>query len=142
MLNFKPERASEWEYAFDILGEWTVANDVGRGTTNMWQRGIRSGFSATRPGMNLTVNVVDAGMLCPIVEHVGLLGNATPMGEGNPSLPDGPSKVNISGVSASLVQNLMPISGFPQWYPFGVGSDYQAEDENSIFRFELLFSTN
>jgi len=142
MLNFKPYEGASWTYAFDVLGEWTLAKDVGGGTTNPWQRGIRSGFSASRPGRTLNIDVLDAGMVCPIAEGIGLLGDSSPMGEGNPSLPldSGAASLNVSGVAVSLVQNLMPISGYAQWYPFGVGENYQKQDENSIFRFKVWFA--
>ena len=74
-------------------------------------------------------------MVCPIVESLGLLGDATPIGEGTGWADLSPS--NVSGTAVSLVQNLMPISGFAQWYPFGVGDRYNRADQDAAFRFEL-----
>ena len=75
-------------------------------------------------------------MACPVVPSLGLLGDSTPIGEGNKQAAVlGPELVE--GVAFSLQQNLMPISGFAQWYPFGVGAAYQAQDEAALFRFEL-----
>ena len=34
--------------------------------------------------------------------------------------------------------NLFTISGYPQWYPFGIaGSNYQEADETTLFRFSI-----
>ena len=57
----------------------------------------------------------------------------------------GPDKVRqqqledhmISGLGLTLHHNRMDISGFPQWYPFGVGERYQKQDETTSFRFVL-----
>ena len=44
----------------------------------------------------------------------------------------------IDGLGVSLYANLFTISGYPQWYPFGiVGSNYQAADETTLFRFSI-----
>ena len=127
----------------DVLGEWVLPEEVlGVGTTNQLQRGVWRGARYTSAngsaGTGLSVDSLDAGMACPIVPSLGshVLGNSTPMGEGNPQVavltPD-----LVSGMAFSLQHNLMPISGFAQWYPFGVGSQYQQQDEASLFRFEL-----
>ena len=34
-----------------------------------------------------------------------------------------------------VMGNLFEISGFPQWYPFGVGDRHQQEDATEQFRF-------
>lgn len=43
----------------------------------------------------------------------------------------------VAGMAWCLYNNLMPISGFAQWYPFGTGDWYQKQDEASTFRFVL-----
>jgi hypothetical protein len=44
----------------------------------------------------------------------------------------------IDGLSISMYANLFTISGYPQWYPFGVvGSNYQEEDATTKFRFSI-----
>ena len=44
----------------------------------------------------------------------------------------------IDGLGISLYANLFTISGYPQWYPFGiVGSNYQEADETTMFRFSI-----
>ena len=65
------------------------------------------------------ITSLDAGMACPIIVNKGLLGFTTPIGEGLSE--DRLNASDIKGVAFSLQQNLMPISGFPEWYPFGVG---------------------
>lgn len=57
------------------------------------------------------------------------------MGEGMSSTPFALNQ--IAGMAFNLYNNLMPISGFAQWYPFGVGEWYQKQDEISTFRFLL-----
>ena len=44
----------------------------------------------------------------------------------------------IDGMGISMLANRFTISGFPQWYPFGVpGVNYQVQDETMQFRFAL-----
>lgn len=129
-----------------MLGEWVKPSEViGVGTINQLQRAIWSGVRyTTNEGLGtkgLTINSLDAALACPIVPSIGghILGNSTPMGEGNPQVPVLTADL-VSGIAFSLQQNLMPISGFAQWYPFGTGSYYQQRDEASLFRFELHVS--
>ena len=42
-----------------------------------------------------------------------------------------------AGMALNLYNNLMPISGYAQWYPFGTGEFYQRADESMSFRFRL-----
>ena len=107
----------------------------------MWS-GVRLSLSQSEKN-HLYIESLDAALACPIMdEDKSILGGSTPMGEGT-----APQHVelNVTGMAYSLYQNLMPISGFPQWYPFGVGESYQRQDEASKFRFitkisSLLFS--
>ena len=57
------------------------------------------------------------------------------MGEG--MSPEPFSLDQVAGMAWNLYNNLMPISGFAQWYPFGVGDWYQERDAASTFRFVL-----
>jgi hypothetical protein len=142
MLGFHDQGAPEYGWAYDILGEWVRPDEVGQGTTNPYQRAVWSGvrYSAGNGSSvekGLFLEVLDAGMVCPIVKPsaVSLLGNSTPIGEGTSWAALTPT--NVSGTAVSLYQNLMPISGFAQWYPFGVGESYNTADQNSVFRFRL-----
>ena len=127
----------------DVLGEWVLPEEVlGVGTTNQLQRAVWSGVRYTSGNgtgaEGLTVHSLDAALACPVVPSIAenVLGNSTPIGEGNPQIPV-LSPDLVSGMAFSLQQNLMPISGFAQWYPFGTGDSYQKRDEASLFRFEL-----
>ena len=92
-----------------------------------------NGSGAHREG--LLVETLDAGMACPMVAaSSGLLGDSTPMGEGTPGY-DG--NVTWTGMAINLYNNLMPISGYAQWWPFGMGQFYQKKDESMSFRFRL-----
>ena len=130
---------------YDVLGEWVGPEEVGAGTTNVLQRGIgrgvRFGPLGDAEGQKLghrwmVITSLDAGLAMPIVPGLDLLGDVSPMGEG--TVPRAPL-TGVTGTAFSLVQNLMPISGFPQWYPFGVGDSAQQGDENMVFRFSLSF---
>ncbi len=128
MLSFF-HRSDTW--SLDVLGRWVTATGVAAGTTNPWQRAVWTG--ARVDDGSLVVESLDAALACPIVRGVGLLGDSSPMGEGNPAFPAAGAAVD--GMAFNLFNNLMPISGFAQWYPFGVGELYQAADEASRFRF-------
>eukprot|EP00662_Eupelagonemidae_sp_cell21_P031234 gene31234-17669_t len=120
----------------DVLGGW-----VAPGGTNQWQRGVWRGVRYTSGNgsgtSGLHVDSLDAAMAMPIVAGAGLVGDSTPMGEGAPGGQGGTitGPEMVDGMAMSLHQNLMPISGFAQWYPFGTGKYYQRQDEQSLFRF-------
>ena len=61
------------------------------------------------------------------------------MGEGQPSSPTMTSD-RILGMAINLYNNLMPISGFAEWYPYGTGKFYQKADEAMSFRFRYTTS--
>ena len=70
-------------------------------------------------------------MVCPIVKSLGLLSDATPIGEGTGWAELSPT--NVSGTAVNLVQNLTPISA--QLVPlFGVGDRYKRADQDAAFR--------
>ena len=143
--------AGEWE--LDILGGWTSPYDVGGGTTEQYVHAIWSGARyMTQGGGILLIESLDAPLACPILNRTTiaareastfLLGGSTPIGEGASSgtpLPRG----SVVGMAFNLYNNLMPISGFAQWYPFGAkGTEfYQEKDEASLFRFRLSEMSN
>eukprot|EP00756_Hemistasia_phaeocysticola_P025669 Hpha_TRINITY_DN16017_c0_g10::TRINITY_DN16017_c0_g10_i1::g.118061::m.118061 len=134
MLGFTPAGGGGEKWWMDILGEWVQPEEVGTGGTNFYNRAVNTGVRYGSSGAGLEINSTDAAMACPVVRGLGILGDATPIGEGNPAVP---KDVKVSGVAMSLLQNLMPISGFNQWYPFGVGDYYQKQDEASLFRFAV-----
>ena len=93
----------------------------------------------------LAIDSYDAAMVCPIVSSASpvaaqLLGGSTPLGEGISSTPM--LLEHVEGMAFNLFNNMMPISGFAQWYPFGTGDSYQQRDEASLFRFLLRDAAN
>ena len=56
-----------------------------------------------------------------------------PKTSGHPQLDD----TMIDGMGFNLHANRFEISGFAQWYPFGVGDQYQQQDETTQFRFVI-----
>jgi hypothetical protein len=93
-------------------------------------------YSDVGSGKYLTIETLDASLVCPVVPGAGLLGDSTPMSEGTRA-PFPKDSTNVTGVAVNLMNNLMPISGYAQWYPFGTGDQYHKEDEASRFRFQL-----
>ena len=48
------------------------------------------------------------------------------------------SNAMIDGMGINMLANRFTISGYPQWYPFGVpGVNYQVQDETMLFRFSI-----
>ena len=95
------------------------------------------------------MSTLDAGMACPVLNTKA---NATLMPEDSlqkacfeyehnvrpgsmfePQLTD----AMIDGFGINLFNNRLGISGFPQWYPFGLGERYQKKDETTQFRFVI-----
>ena len=77
----------------DVLGEWVLPEEVlGAGTTNQLQRAVWSGVRYTSGNgtgaEGLTIHSLDAALACPIVPSLAenVLGNSTPIGEGNPQV--------------------------------------------------------
>ena len=145
MLNFRPKATAEHGWGMDIMGEWSQPNETAAGTTNQWQkavwRGVRySAGQGLTEADGLAIDSYDAAMVCPIVSSASpvaaqLLGGSTPLGEGISSTPM--LLEHVEGMAFNLFNNMMPISGFAQWYPFGTGDWYQQRDEASLFRFLL-----
>ena len=131
---------SEWHWEMDVLSEWVRPEEVGEGG-NQFQHAINSGvrfMSPVDPGTGashgLLIESLDAALACPMSTDPKLLGDSTPIGEGTPAYD---AQRAFSGMAINLYNNLMPISGFAQWYPFGVGDFYQEADESMSFRFRL-----
>lgn len=149
-----PESRSEQHWSMDILGEWVRPDEVVQGG-NYYSHAVNTGIkyaanssanqdstSGVDGGAGLLIETLDAGMAMPMATPVGAtndplqLGGSNPMGEGFPSTPI-MTPARQTGMAISLYQNLMPISGFAQWSPFGTGDFYQRQDESMSFRFKL-----
>ena len=114
MLTFRPPRQRGFGWAMDVLGSWVRPEEVlGKGGTNQLQRGVWSGVryasanGTARAG--LSIDTLDAGMACPVVPSLGLLGDSTPIGEGNnqaavlgPELVEGVAFSRGAGFSQEL----------------------------------------
>ena len=142
-----------WE--MDVLGEWTSPANVTSGgeqyqhavwTGVRYSMGERAATGAAPQGLWLGTS--DAAMACPVLNTVA-----------DSALTPESSLLNacfkqdirqrsgqqqrltdamIDGVGISMYANLFTISGYPQWYPFGiVGSNYQEADETTLFRFSI-----
>ena len=129
-----------WE--MDVLSEWIRPEEVVNGG-NQYQHAINSGVRFLtnddgRGSAGLLLESLDAGMACPMVSSGGgaalALGGSTPMGEGVSGVM---TRDRQAGMALNLYNNLMPISGYAQWYPFGTGEFYQRADESMSFRFRL-----
>ena len=57
--------------------------------------------------------------------------------DGYPGIGAGYDSMVIDGLGLNLHNNRIGISGFPQWYPFGLGERYQKKDETMQFRFVI-----
>ena len=97
----------------------------------------------------LWIDTLDAGMICPALNKVAD-GNLTDesslykacfdyniRSKRDPSQSQKLNDTMIDGLGINLHQNRMTISGFPQWYPIGVGALYQKKDETTQFRFVI-----
>lgn len=129
--------SSDQHWEMDVLSEWVRPEEVGEGG-NQFQHAINSGArfvsTAGHTTRGLLVESLDAGLACPMSVDPKLLGDSSPIGEGAPGYD---AKRVWTGMAFNLYNNLMPISGFAQWYPFGTGKFYSKEDESMSFRFRL-----
>jgi len=148
----RPTMRKGYAWEMDKLGEWVAAANVTQGG-NQYQHAVWSGIryvemsSAAVKKKGLFINTLDAGLVCPVLNQV-----ADPALTSEMSLFKSCDKYNIkdpkdlhyqrqltnemiSGFGLHLHGNLFDISGFPQWYPFGVGDRYQEEDATEQFRF-------
>jgi hypothetical protein len=156
VISFAPAAAdsdSEHHWSMDILGEWVRPEEVVQGG-NYYSHAVNTGvkYAANRSlsvdakslsgRAGLLIETLDAGMAMPMAMPSGAsndplqLGESNPMGEGFPTTPV-MTPGRLTGMAISLYQNLMPISGFAQWSPFGTGDFYQRQDESMSFRFRL-----
>lgn len=150
VVSFKPTALPEHLWSMDVLGEWVRPGEVVQGG-NYYQHAVNTGVKyATSPApgtggahpSGLLIETLDAGMALPMAAPGAgktdplQLGESTPMGEGFGATPM-MTEARLIGMAIGLYQNLMPISGFAQWSPFGTGDFYQREDERMSFRFRL-----
>ena len=152
----RPAQRQGWRWEMDKLGEWVAASNVTEGG-EQYQHAVWSGVryvntaQPAAPG-GLFLGTLDATLACPVLNNAngtleleaalhaacnkyqdGPLPTA-PKGIGTRTLKDS----QIDGFGFNLHGNLFGISGFPQWYPFGVpGKNYQQQDKDTQFRFSV-----
>merc|ERR1711924_84600 len=147
-----PSRQSGYRWTMDSLGEWvSLSNFTPGGEQYMhavWS-GIR--FTKAEPASSaagLWIASLDAGMVCPVLNKAAdssLTSEAAlqkscfeydirPLGAAYQQQVE---DTMIEGLGINLHNNRMGISGFAQWYPFGLGSRSQKQDETGKFRFVI-----
>ena len=132
--------------------------------------GVRWSAEEGNGTTGLYIESLDAAMACPLIAQWNISSHKqqtypqTLMGDGstNPcdtdglNGPGGQQQLNrtggcptahacrsygIGGMALQLHSNRMGISGFAQWYPFGIKSlkkgSYQKADENILYRFRI-----
>ena len=148
-----PQQRPGYRWELDSLGEWLSPANVTVGG-EQYQHAVWSGVryttsdpaSVRAPGLWITTQ--DAAMACPVLNSAGKVAVNTTRVKNCFMVDDGArrqkngadSSLNdtmIDGMGINLHNNKMGISGFAQWYPFGVGRLYQGQDESAKFRFVL-----
>jgi hypothetical protein len=157
MTVFNMPRRTGYKWEMDQLGEWVSPGNITSGG-EQYEHAVWSGIrytadsdprsdtaADTAASPSLWISTLDAAMACPVLNKVA---DATLTPEssiqktcfdyripgripGRPQVTD----AMIDGFGINMHNNRFTISGFPQWYPFGVGDRYQKEDETMKFRF-------
>ena len=136
-----------WE--MDVLGEWTSPANVTSGGQQyahaLWT-GVRYTTAGAAP-RGLWLGTADAAMACPVLNQVAdsaLTPEDSLLNACKQDIPQASGQQQritdamLDGLGITLHANLFTISGYPQWYPFGVaGANYQEEDETTMFRFTI-----
>lgn len=155
---------SGYGWAMDVLGSAVDPYDVDPKGTN-WGHAIWHGVQLTAnngdSSRGLHVQSLDAAMACPLIYQRDMQGKPTAAAggglngsnracdgwQGSLNRSAAPHTPGVGGMGLQLHSNRMGISGFAQWYPFGIKSPYprlhphlapyQEADENLLYRFEL-----
>jgi hypothetical protein len=144
-----------WE--MDKLGEWVSPANVTAGG-NQYQHALWTGVRYTTSDdgaaapRGLWLGTLDAAMACPVLNKVAdsaltpessllkacFKQNIADKGAGGGGQQQPVTDAMIDGIGITMYANLFTISGYPQWYPFGVvGSNYQEQDATTQFRFSI-----
>lgn len=152
MVFNRPMRGLNYHWEMDKLGEWVSPANVTSGG-EQYMHAVWTGIRYTKidaPAAGLWLSTLDAGLVCPVLnKHADQ--NLTPesslekacfdyhvLSRSDPSCAQATlNDTMIDGMGVNLHANRFTISGFPQWYPFGVGDLYQKQDETTQFRFVL-----
>jgi hypothetical protein len=153
MTVFSRPSNAKHRWMMNSLGEWVSLSNFTLGGEQymhaIWS-GIRyTGTDRASSTTGLWITSPDAGMVCPVLnkaadtnltEETALQKACFEYDIRSPGSESNQQQVEdtmIHGVGINLHNNRMGISGFAQWYPFGVGSRYQKQDETAQFRFVI-----
>jgi len=143
-----PTQRAGYEWSIDSLGEWVSLTNVTEGGER-YKHAAWSGikYSSREPdAAALHISTLDAGMVCPVLNSVwdsrltpeiALQQSCFDYGGRDGQLLRPITDTAIEGLGINLHNNRMGISGFAEWYPFGVGDRYQKQDETAQFRFVI-----
>jgi hypothetical protein len=155
----RPAPRKDYRWEMDKLGEWVPSSNVTEGGMQ-YQHAIWSGIrythameaeaaTMTTSTPTLFVGTLDAGCVCPVLNNVAD-SSLTPEStlaaacfkyhipsSTDPGVDQQLNDSMIAGMGFNLHANLFTISGFPQWYPFGIGARYQVQDATEQFRFVI-----
>ena len=146
----RPDMMQGYQWEMDKLGEWVAASNVTEGG-QQYQHAVWSGIRYVEKSQQkgLWINTLDAGLVCPILNQVADPSLTPEMAVQKScdkydikSSKDNHYQIQltdamIDGIGIHLHGNLFDISGFPQWYPFGIGDMKKEEDANEQFRFVI-----
>ncbi len=147
----RPEKRDGYRWEMDKLGEWTAVSNV-TGGGEMYKAAVWSGirYSSLEGGYpSLRVETLDAALVCPVLNKNAQreLDEESSLAQAcfkydipsprDPGLQQSLTDTMLDGMAINLHQNFFGISGFPQWFPFGVGDRYQKDDEHLQFRFAI-----
>ena len=148
----RPSLKPGYRWSYDSLGEWVGFSNVTQGGERYMHAawtGIRYGAAdphAASTAASLQLRTWDAGMVCPVLNdrwdpsltpEIALERNCFEYGKLRQAELHPVNDSMIGGMGINLHNNRMGISGFAEWYPFGVGSRYQKQDETAQFRFAI-----
>lgn len=144
----RPAQRAGYQWNIDSLGEWVSLSNVSLGGERYkhaaWS-GIRYS-SIAADAAALYISTLDAGMICPVLNETwasdltreaALQQSCFEYGNRHDELSRPVNDTTIAGLGINLHNNRMGISGFAEWYPFGVGDRYQKQDETGQFRFVI-----
>ena len=146
-----PRQTGEYRWEMDKLGEWVPCANVTEGG-NQYEHAVWSGVryvSTSLPARGLAIRTLDAAAACPVLNKVAhpdltpeqaLLQSCFDYHLPSAKDPELQRQINdsmIEGMGINLHSNRFTISGFAQWYPFGVADRFQSQDCEETFRFVI-----
>ena len=132
------------------LGEWIPSVNVTEGG-NQYQHSVWTGVRyVSLPDLRgLTIHTLDAASACPLLNQIAdasltpsiaMLKSCVGYDIKSTKNQGAQRQLNnsmIGGMGIKLHSNRFTISGFAQWYPFGIGGQFQSQDSEEQFRFVI-----